>query len=136
MYNEAEKNMDNELEEEYLKFINDIIENSEVIENNDENEPNHGEYVFNQDNNYTEFKEPLKIAIDLISKGKTAEGILSLEAHLQRNEDPENWRILGKLHQENDQDKKAVACLLVFSLLIFKILKYLFYKLNYNKPLI
>jgi peroxin-5 len=47
--------------------------------------------------------------------GKNSEAILAFEAHLQKNiSDANAWRIVGRLHQENDQDEKAVAAFLVF----------------------
>lgn len=73
-------------------------------------------YTFSNQNPFMEVAKPLVASVDLIAQGKTREAILAMEAHLQRNEkDAQTWRILGKLHQENDQDQKAVSCLLVKS---------------------
>ena len=71
-------------------------------------------YNFNQANPFLNVAKPLLASVDLIAQGKTSEAILAMEAHLQKNEkDAQTWRILGRLHQENDQDQKAVSCLLV-----------------------
>ncbi len=71
-------------------------------------------YHFNPANPFLNEPKPLLASIDLIAQGKTSDAILAMEAHLQKNEkDAQTWRILGKLHQENDQDQKAVSCLLV-----------------------
>lgn len=73
-------------------------------------------YTFSNQNPFMEVAKPLVASVDLIAQGKTREAILAMEAHLQRNEkDAQTWRILGRLHQENDQDQKAVSCLLVKS---------------------
>lgn len=75
-------------------------------------------YTFNTANPFLNMPKPLVASVDLIAQGKTSEAILAMEAHLQKNEkDAQTWRILGKLHQENDQDQKAVSCLLVNSLI-------------------
>lgn len=72
-------------------------------------------YTFNPANPFLNVAKPLLVSVDLIAQGKTSEAILAMEAHLQKNQtDAQTWRILGKLHQENDQDQKAVSCLLVF----------------------
>mmetsp|Transcript_4603 Transcript_4603/g.6296 ORF Transcript_4603/g.6296 Transcript_4603/m.6296 type:complete len:630 (-) Transcript_4603:67-1956(-) len=45
--------------------------------------------------------------------GEIGPAILSFESHLQ-NVDPDHaeaWRMLGKCHAENDEDRKAIACL-------------------------
>uniref|UniRef100_A0A7S1ZTP1 Peroxin-5 n=1 Tax=Ditylum brightwellii TaxID=49249 RepID=A0A7S1ZTP1_9STRA len=45
--------------------------------------------------------------------GEIHAAILSFESHLQ-NVDPDHaeaWRMLGKCHAENDEDRKAIACL-------------------------
>jgi cytochrome c-type biogenesis protein CcmH/NrfG len=46
---------------------------------------------------------PLQIAMELTSTGQTSEAILAFEAHLQKNNTDSNaWRVMGRLHQEND----------------------------------
>ena len=47
-----------------------------------------------------------------MDEGETFQAILALEAGLQKTENVKAWHILGRLHQENDDDDKAVACLL------------------------
>ena len=117
MWEKAEKDLDKNLEEEYEKYINELISDTDIMEDIYKSEIPKSDpevYFFSQKNEFLEAKNPLEIALDLISKGRTAEAILALEASLQKkNDDPQTWRILGKLHQENDQDKQAVACLLV-----------------------
>ena len=74
-------------------------------------------YHFNVANPFLNVEKPLLVSLDLISQGKTSDAILAMEAHLQKKEkDAQTWRILGRLHQENDQDQKAVSCLLVNSI--------------------
>ena len=58
--------------------------------------------------------------IDLLSEGMrlfeagdVREAILAFESHLQ-NVDPDSsdaWRMLGQCHAENDEDRRAIACL-------------------------
>jgi peroxin-5 len=72
-----------------------------------------GPYAFSSANPYANGANPLEEAMKLIQAGKTCAAILALEAHLQREPgDAENWRVLGRLHQENDEDPRAVSCLL------------------------
>ena len=47
-----------------------------------------------------------------IQEQNVENAILSLEAEVQKNpENSEAWRQLGILHQENDEDEKALLCL-------------------------
>lgn len=72
-----------------------------------------GPYEFTAGNPFTSDPNPLEKALVFISNGHTVNAILALEAHLQKNPaDSQNWRVLGRLHQENDEDPKAVPCLL------------------------
>lgn len=77
-------------------------------------------YKFSNENPFINAPKPLQIALDLMAQGRTGQAILAMEAHLQKNEkDAQTWRILGRLHQENDQDQKAVSCLLVNIFIFF-----------------
>eukprot|EP01016_Furgasonia_blochmanni_P050659 TRINITY_DN785_c0_g8_i1.p1 TRINITY_DN785_c0_g8~~TRINITY_DN785_c0_g8_i1.p1 ORF type:complete len:741 (-),score=247.46 TRINITY_DN785_c0_g8_i1:79-1968(-) len=70
-------------------------------------------YNFANDNPYMGQDHNIQTGLQLLEKGKINDAIMALEAHLQQNDkDPVTWRILGKLHQENDQDQRAVPCLL------------------------
>jgi Cytochrome c biogenesis factor len=72
------------------------------------------DYKFNENNPFANEKNPLQTTLNLANQGRTREAILALESHLQKHpNDVNSWRLLGKLHQENDQDRVAVACLLV-----------------------
>lgn len=72
------------------------------------------QYDFAENNPYALEKQPLQTALSLSNKGRTKEAILALETHLQQHpNDVTSWRFLGRLHQENDQDRKAVTCLMV-----------------------
>jgi cytochrome c-type biogenesis protein CcmH/NrfG len=74
------------------------------------------QYDFAENNPYALEKQPLQTALNLSNKGRTRDAILALETHLQQHpNDVNSWRFLGRLHQENDQDRKAVTCLVVSS---------------------
>lgn len=71
-------------------------------------------YLFSANNPFINVPKPLQVALDLIAQGRNSQAVLAMEAHLQKNDkDAQTWRILGRLHQDNDQDQKAVSCLLV-----------------------
>ncbi|CAD8150419.1 unnamed protein product [Paramecium octaurelia] len=70
-------------------------------------------YRFQENNKYLAMDFPLQAALNLVHQGQNTEAILALEAHIQKNPTDSNaWRILGRLHQENDQDQRAVAAFL------------------------
>ena len=72
------------------------------------------EIVFAENNPFMEEKEPETRAKELIENGRIDDAILALEAEVQKNPDNASaWRLLGQLHQENDEDDKAIVCLLV-----------------------
>lgn len=72
------------------------------------------EYQFRSENPYETIINPLDKAAERIASGNRIEAIMALESHLQKNpKDLKAWRLLGKLHQENDQDRKALPCFLV-----------------------
>lgn len=57
--------------------------------------------------------DPMQIAKDKLLDGQTAEAILALEAEAQKRPDnSEAWSLLGKIHQQNDEDTKAIQALL------------------------
>lgn len=48
----------------------------------------------------------------LFDAGELSSAILAFEAELQlRPDNAEAWRMLGTSHAENDEDKRAIACL-------------------------
>lgn len=48
----------------------------------------------------------------LFHAGELSQAILAFEAELTaRPENAEAWRMLGTSHAENDEDKRAIACL-------------------------
>jgi len=70
-------------------------------------------YNFQKDNPFANENKPLETSMRMIQDGRANDAILALEAHLQKHPDDVNsWRILGRLHQENDQDRIAISCLL------------------------
>lgn len=59
-------------------------------------------------NDFMDMQNPLQNFDNM----KYDDQILALEAQAQKNaEDANAWRELGKLHQENDEDEKAILCL-------------------------
>jgi len=55
----------------------------------------------------------LETASKLLNSGDTKSALLALESHLQQHpQDSNSWRVLGKLHMDNDQDRPAVRCFL------------------------
>lgn len=72
------------------------------------------QYQFMQANPFENHPNPLETAIDSLTRGCRLEAIAALESHLQKNpKDARAWRMLGRLHQDNDQDRKALPCFLV-----------------------
>ncbi|EGR28043.1 hypothetical protein IMG5_184450 [Ichthyophthirius multifiliis] len=73
-------------------------------------------YQFQANNQYLDHVNPMHLALEFMANGKPFDAILALEAHIQKSDKNQNnsnaWRIMGRLHQENDNDQKAVACLL------------------------
>jgi peroxin-5 len=70
------------------------------------------EYEFNMNNPYMDDENPMETAHAKIASGEIADAILALEAELTRNpETSEAWRLLGRLHADNDEDSKAIAAL-------------------------
>eukprot|EP01017_Pseudomicrothorax_dubius_P007983 TRINITY_DN12582_c0_g1_i1.p1 TRINITY_DN12582_c0_g1~~TRINITY_DN12582_c0_g1_i1.p1 ORF type:complete len:661 (-),score=173.37 TRINITY_DN12582_c0_g1_i1:114-2096(-) len=73
-----------------------------------------GPYEFQRENPFHQVSNSLEEALRLISIGKTNDAILAMEAHLQKNPgDVDHWRVLGRIHQENDEDQRAVSCFLM-----------------------
>jgi len=70
-------------------------------------------YTFSVQNQYANDPKALETASNLLNQGNTKNAILALEAHLQKNpSDANSWRVLGKIHMDNDQDRPAVRCFL------------------------
>ena len=117
------------MEEEYKKILgdlnldnnenfNDIFANAWQQAQNIEEAQVYGDvsdkYNFSSENPFINENKPLELAMKLIEDGRSNDAILALESHLQKhNNDVNSWRILGRLHQENDQDRIAISCLLV-----------------------
>lgn len=71
------------------------------------------QYKFDSQNPFENEAKPLALASSLLNQGNTKNAILALEAHLQKHpNDGNSWRVLGKLHMDNDEDRPAVRCLL------------------------
>jgi peroxin-5 len=71
-----------------------------------------GEYEFAENNPYTSHPDPLAQGIELFRRGVLSEAVLALEAAAAR--DPtacEPWRLLGTVHAENDDDRRAIAAM-------------------------
>jgi len=70
-------------------------------------------YKFNIENPFANNPKSLEIASNMLNSGNTRNAILALESHLQQHpEDSNSWRVLGKMHMDNDQDRPAVRCFL------------------------
>jgi len=71
-----------------------------------------GEYTFTPDNPYTTHPDPLAEGIDLFRRGVLSEAVLALEAAAARAPGTvEPWRLLGTVHAENDDDRRAIAAM-------------------------
>ena len=71
-----------------------------------------GEYTFTPDNPYTTHPDPLAEGIDLFRRGVLSEAVLALEAAAARSPGTaEPWRLLGTVHAENDDDRRAIAAM-------------------------
>jgi peroxin-5 len=71
------------------------------------------QYKFGDQNPFASEAKPLELASNLLNQGNIRNAILALEAHLQKHpNDSNSWRVLGKLHMDNDEDRPAVRCLL------------------------
>lgn len=133
-WSQAEKTLDkeelrNQMEQEYKQLlesmdikdpdaINDVIADAWQIAQDIEEGDLYGEpdqeYRFSQANPYAGLANPLEKASEFVAVGNRREAIMAMESHLQKNpQDGKSWRLLGKLHQENDQDRQALPCLLV-----------------------
>jgi len=126
---EDQYKIEKELEEEYKKMVEQlekanpedyekIFADMWQVQQDREEVELYGDipidYKFNENNPFANEKNPLQTTLNLANQGRTREAILALESHLQKHpNDVNSWRLLGKLHQENDQDRVAVACLLV-----------------------
>ena len=71
-----------------------------------------GEYEFTPNNPYTTHPDPLAEGIDLFRRGVLSEAVLALEAAAARSPGTaEPWRLLGTVHAENDDDRRAIAAM-------------------------
>ena len=69
-------------------------------------------YQFTDPNPYLGRKDALEVGRDLFRRGVLSEAALALEAAVRA--DPklvEGWRLLGTVHAENDDDRKAIAAM-------------------------
>lgn len=71
-------------------------------------------YIFNKEKNlYSSKNNCYDIGLQLSNKGDIYQAILAFEAEVQKN--PKNasaWKMLGKCHQECDDDSKAISALI------------------------
>jgi len=97
--------------------LNDVLADAWQIGQEIEEQEIHGEpdatYQFQKANPYEILANPLEKAFEQLSVGNRHDAIYALESHLQKNpQDAKAWRLLGRLHQDNDQDRKALPCFL------------------------
>ena len=68
--------------------------------------------MFSEENKFRDFDRPADLVNNFLQDGDVQNAIACLEADLIKNpENHQNWRILGQLLQENDEDEKAIVCL-------------------------
>ena len=61
--------------------------------------------MLSAENKYATNKDASELARELISKGQMLEAREAVEAAVKQDpENPTEWRLLGQLHQENDDD--------------------------------
>ena len=72
----------------------------------------HESYVLRENNPYKDDENSFEKGMQLYGEGKINEAIYAFEAAtLIEDEHSEAWNMLGKCHNENDDDKKAILCL-------------------------
>mmetsp|Transcript_40472 Transcript_40472/g.41289 ORF Transcript_40472/g.41289 Transcript_40472/m.41289 type:complete len:589 (+) Transcript_40472:188-1954(+) len=70
------------------------------------------QYPFSQDNAYTDDNDAFEKGVELFRAGRVPDAIMAFESVLSKDGDySEAWSRLGACHAENDDDKKAIACL-------------------------
>lgn len=71
-----------------------------------------GQYDFVENNPYLSHADPLSEGRALFRSGVLSEAVLALEAAVQRDAaNSEAWRLLGTVHAENDDDRRAIAAM-------------------------
>eukprot|EP00943_MAST-04B_sp_MAST-4B-sp1_P008743 g8743.t1 len=70
-------------------------------------------YTFAETNKFKEQSNLFQKGIELFNEGEIRDAILAFQAHVQHEVDDssEGWRMLGKCHQEHDEDRQAIECL-------------------------
>lgn len=69
-------------------------------------------YELAGDNQFAQDADAYERGLELFKAGQLGDAILAFEAAVaQDGTHADAWRMLGKSHQENDQDPKAIACL-------------------------
>ncbi len=70
-------------------------------------------YTFAETNKFKEQSNLFQQGIELFNQGEIRDAILAFQAHVQHEVDDssEGWRMLGKCHQEHDEDRQAIECL-------------------------
>ncbi len=107
-YKKILEELENGGAEKYKDLFTDSWQRASDLEEHELYRDASDKYWFSKTNPFMEDAKPLHTAIDLLAKGNPSDAILAMEAHLQKEpEDSQTWRILGRIHQENDQDQKA-----------------------------
>ena len=70
-------------------------------------------YTFEESNKFKDHDDTFMKGMELFHQGEIREAILAFQAHVQQEVDDssEGWRMLGKCHQEHDEDRQAIECL-------------------------
>lgn len=104
-------------------FTNTFSENQSVFEdvwrqNNLDslgNMEEHKTYELQADNKYKEIEDEdnlFALGMDLFKRGELKDAILAFQAVVDKDiSNSEGWRMLGVVHQELDEDRKAITCL-------------------------
>ena len=69
-------------------------------------------YEFREESRNVESANAMEEGMKLFNKGETNRAITFFEAELlERPGNSDAWKMLGKCHAENDEDRRAIACL-------------------------
>ena len=90
----------------YTHILSDTLNFQRVI-------PVHYRYTFREVNRFMNQTDAFSKGMKMFHDGDIREAILAFQAHVQNDTDDssEGWRMLGKCHQEHDEDRQAIECL-------------------------
>jgi peroxin-5 len=69
-------------------------------------------YVMEGENPFADHAQPYEEGLRFFNEGNLHDAVLAFEAAVEKEPNhADAWRMLGKTHQEHDEDRKAIACL-------------------------